>query len=237
MNAPNTLVDEARPAPDLPRAQESHASSVAGWWHRAQRLLPTLIALALLLGMLIYAEVAYGRVFHPGTMSDLLGGAAPMLILAVGMTLVIISAGIDLSVGAVVAFSSVAGVMLMGQGLNGWLGVLAMIVLASLFGLFAGVMVQYFNVQPFIATLAMMFLARGLASMLTTDVVRAPRARRSSGCRRGGSCTTGPRSTTSRSLQGCLSRSSSCSAPSSSCTAPGWGARCTASGGRRIRPS
>lgn len=174
MNAPNTLVDEARPAPDLPRAQESRASSVAGWWHRAQRLLPTLIALALLLGMLIYAEVAYGRVFHPGTMSDLLGGAAPMLILAVGMTLVIISAGIDLSVGAVVAFSSVAGVMLMGQGLNGWLGVLAMIVLASLFGLFAGVMVQYFNVQPFIATLAMMFLARGLASMLTTDVVRAP---------------------------------------------------------------
>lgn len=174
MNAPNTLVDEVRPAPDLPRAQESRASGVAGWWHRAQRLLPTLIALALLLGMLIYAQVAYGRVFHPGTMSDLLGGAAPMLILAVGMTLVIISAGIDLSVGAVVAFSSVAGVMLMGQGLNGWLGVLAMIVLASLFGLFAGVMVQYFNVQPFIATLAMMFLARGLASMLTTDVVRAP---------------------------------------------------------------
>jgi len=137
-------------------------------------LLPTLIALALLLGMLVYAEVAYGRVFHAGTMSDLLVGSAPMLILAVGMTIVIVSAGIDLSVGAVVACSSVAGVMIMNTGINGWVGVLVMVACGALFGLIAGLMVQFFDVQPFIATLAMMFLARGLASMLTTDVVHAP---------------------------------------------------------------
>ncbi len=141
---------------------------------RGQAFLPSLIALALLFGMLIYAEIAYGRVFHAGTMSDLLVGAAPMLILATGMTIVIISGGIDLSVGAVVAFSSVAGVMIMNLGVNGWLSIVAMIGFGALFGLVAGVMVQYFNVQPFIATLAMMFLARGLASMLTTDVVHAP---------------------------------------------------------------
>lgn len=44
---------------------------------RGQAFLPSLIALALLFGMLIYAEIAYGRVFHAGTMSDLLVGAAP----------------------------------------------------------------------------------------------------------------------------------------------------------------
>lgn len=149
-------------------------SGFARLWQRGQNLLPTFIALALLVGMLIYAEAAYGRVFHAGTMSDLLTGAAPMLILAVGMTIVIVSAGIDLSVGAVVAFSSVSGVMIMNTGVNGWVGIVLMIASGALFGLFAGVMVQYFSVQPFIATLAMMFLARGLASILTTDVVRAP---------------------------------------------------------------
>ena len=124
--------------------------------------------------MLIYAEIAYGRVFHAGTMSSLLVSFAPTIILAVGMTFVIISGGIDLSVGAVVAFSSVAGVMLMNIGVNGWLSMLLMIVFGAVFGLISGVMIQYFDVQPFIATLAMMFLARGLASILSTTPVIAP---------------------------------------------------------------
>jgi len=174
MTAPHALANTLPPAPDVTGGQAQGAGGLAGFWKRSQRLLPTSIALALLIGMLIYAELAYGRVFHAGTMSDLLVGSAPMLILAVGMTIVIISAGIDLSVGAVVAFSSVAGVMIMNTGLGGWPGVLSMVAFGALFGLIAGVMVQYFNVQPFIATLAMMFLARGLASMLTTEVVRAP---------------------------------------------------------------
>lgn len=174
MTVSHGLADEIPPTPDLPQAQDASAGGLARLWQRSQGLLPSLIALALLLGMLIYAEIAYGRVFHAGTMSDLLAGSVPMLILAVGMTIVIVSAGIDLSVGAVVAFSSVAGVMAMNTGVGGWLSLLLMVASGALFGLAAGVMVQYFNVQPFVATLAMMFLARGLASMLTTDVVRAP---------------------------------------------------------------
>ncbi len=174
MNDAHSLAENISAAPELPQAHEARAAGAARLWQRAEGKLPTLIALALLIGMLIYAEFAYGRVFHAGTMSDLLIGAAPMLILSAGMTIVIVSAGIDLSVGAVVAFSSVAGVMLMNAGIGGWLGVLLMVVFGALFGLIAGVMVQMFGVQPFIATLAMMFLARGLASMLTTDVVRAP---------------------------------------------------------------
>lgn len=174
MTTPHALADALPPAPDITDGLTSKPTGFAAFWQRGQRLLPTAIALALLLGMLIYAEIAYGRVFHAGTMSDLLVGSAPMLILAVGMTIVIVSAGIDLSVGAVVAFSSVAGVMIMNTGVNGWIGVLSMVASGAVFGLIAGVMVQYFNVQPFIATLAMMFLARGLASMLTTEVVHAP---------------------------------------------------------------
>ncbi|WP_336630753.1 MULTISPECIES: ABC transporter permease [unclassified Microbacterium] len=143
-------------------------------WGRSQSLIPTLAAVVLFVGMLVYAEIAYGRVFHAGTMSSLLVSFAPTIILAVGMTVVILSGGIDLSVGAVVAFTSVAGVMLMDAGVNGWLAIVLMIVFGAAFGLVAGVLIQYFSVQPFIATLAMMFLARGLASMLSTTPVHAP---------------------------------------------------------------
>ncbi len=176
MTGPHTLADAVPAADALPQAagQAPRSAWLSRIWERSQTLLPTLVALVLLFGMLIYAEVAYGRVFHAGTISSLLVSFAPTMILAVGMTIVIVSAGIDLSVGAVVAFSSVAGVMLMNIGVNGWLGILLMIGFGALFGLLAGVMIQYFNVQPFIATLAMMFLARGLASILSTTPVIAP---------------------------------------------------------------
>ena len=175
MTASRTLAETVPPAADLPESrQPGQVNRLSRFWDRSQTLIPTLAALVLLFGMLIYAEIAYGRVFHAGTMSSLLVGFAPTIILAVGMTIVIVSGGIDLSVGAVVAFSSVAGVMLMNIGINGWLSMPLMIVSGAVFGLIAGVMIQYFNVQPFIATLAMMFLARGLASILSTTPVQAP---------------------------------------------------------------
>lgn len=153
---------------------DARATRMSGLWDRSQTLLPTLTALLLLFAMLIYAEIAYGRVFHAGTMSSLLVSFAPTMILAVGMTIVIVSGGIDLSVGAVVAVSSVAGVMAMNIGVDGWLSIALMIGAGAVFGLIAGVMIQVFAVQPFIATLAMMFLARGLASILSTTPVTAP---------------------------------------------------------------
>lgn len=154
---------------------ESAAQTALGRvWGRSQSIVPTLAAVLLLVAMLVYAEIAYGRVFHAGTMSSLLVSFAPTIILAVGMTIVILSGGIDLSVGAVVAFTSVAGVMLMNIGVNGWLSIALMILFGAMFGLVSGILIQFFNVQPFIATLAMMFLARGLASILSTVPVQAP---------------------------------------------------------------
>ncbi|MBS1697533.1 MAG: sugar ABC transporter permease [Actinobacteria bacterium] len=175
MSGSTTLAEAVPPATDLPEAGGSSARTA--WtrlWERSQTLLPTLVALVLLFGMLTYAQIAYGRVYQAGTISSLLISFAPQIILAVGMTIVIASAGIDLSVGAVVAFSSVSGVMLLNLGWNGWITIVLMIVFGALFGLLAGVLVQYFTVQPFIATLAMMFLARGLASILSTTPVVVP---------------------------------------------------------------
>ncbi|WP_026876354.1 ABC transporter permease [Jiangella gansuensis] len=134
--------------------------------------LPTVAALVIFLGMLVYGEIAYGRIVQFNTLSNLLVNNAHLVILAVGLTFVILTGGIDLSVGAVIAFSSVVGVLLVNAGWNPWLVVAAMVAIGSAFGLVSGVLVQYFGVQPFIATLAMMFLGRGLASILSTQPER-----------------------------------------------------------------
>src|SRR5690606_32173988 len=95
-------------------------------------------------------------------------------ILAVALTFVILTGGIDLSVGAIVALSSVAGVMLAKAGWPPALVIVIMIGIGSLLGLISGILIRYFNVQPFIATLAMMFLGRGRASLLSTEPERVP---------------------------------------------------------------
>lgn len=134
--------------------------------------LPTLAALVIFVMMLIYGETAYGRIFQLSTLSNLFINNAHLIILAVGLTFVIISGGIDLSVGAIIALSSVSGVMLANAGWNPWLVMLIMIGIGTAVGLTSGILIQYFDVQPFIATLAMMFLGRGLASMLSTVPLR-----------------------------------------------------------------
>jgi ribose/xylose/arabinose/galactoside ABC-type transport system permease subunit len=134
--------------------------------------LPTLAAVAIFIGMIVYGEIAYGRIVQFSTVSNLLINNAYLIILAVGLTFVIVTGGIDLSVGAVIAISSLVGVMLANSGWNPLVVIVLMILIGSAFGLASGVLIQYFNVQPFIATLAMMFLARGLAAILSTTPQR-----------------------------------------------------------------
>lgn len=138
------------------------------WIDGHRTLMPTIAALVIFIGMIVYGELAYGRIVQYATMSNLLLNNAHLVILAVGLTFVILTGGIDLSVGAVVAFSSVAGVMLANSGWNAYVVMAIMVLSGTMFGLISGVLVQYFDVQPFIATLAMMFFARGLASVLST---------------------------------------------------------------------
>ncbi len=134
--------------------------------------LPTLAAVVIFVGMLAYGELAYGGILQFSTLSNLLINNAYLIVLAIGLTFVILTGGIDLSVGAVIAVSSLIGVMLSSAGLPAILVIVLMVGIGSLFGLASGILIHYFRVQPFIATLAMMFLARGLASMLSTEPQR-----------------------------------------------------------------
>ncbi|MBF9134063.1 sugar ABC transporter permease [Plantactinospora sp. S1510] len=146
--------------------------TAARTWRTNLAALPTLAAVVIFIAMIVYGEAAYGRILQYNTISNLLINNAHLVIIAVGMTFVILTGGIDLSVGAVIAFSSVAGLMLANAGWPAWVVIALMIGFGTAFGVASGVLIQFFNVQPFIATLAMMFLARGLASTLSTKPER-----------------------------------------------------------------
>lgn len=88
-------------------------------------------------------------------------------IIAVGMTLVIVTAGIDLSVGSVVALSSVVAGMLMQSGAHPVVGVAAGLGIGTAAGLVNGLLVTQLRLSPFIATLGMMSIARGLAFVIS----------------------------------------------------------------------
>jgi ribose/xylose/arabinose/galactoside ABC-type transport system permease subunit len=157
-----------------PRVRGELLERIARIWATNRWALPTVAAFVIFVGMLGYGEVTYGRILQYNTISNLLINNAHLVLIAVGMTFVILQGEIDLSVGAVIAFSSVSGVMLVGAGWNPWVVMVLMVATGAGFGAVSGTLVQYFNVQPFIATLATMFLARGLASMLSTVPERLP---------------------------------------------------------------
>lgn len=158
------LVDGAPRATALSTLRRAVATRIS--W------MPVLAAVLLLIIMFISAQAYFGRFVTPGVLSSLLVDNAYLIVLAAGMTFVIISGGIDLSVGAVMAFTGVLAANLLQWGVPTPLVVPVMVVAGSLFGVIIGVLVQYFNVQPFIASLVGMFLARGLCYVLAPRAIK-----------------------------------------------------------------
>ena len=119
------------------------------------------LLLVLLLGVIFHAEGAF---YKPGTHRDALRQASVFGILACGMTLVIIAGGIDLSVGSVLALVAVClAKTSIHWGWPAWAAVPAVLVLGGVCGAVSGTIAARWRVQPFIATLAMMVFARGMA--------------------------------------------------------------------------
>ncbi|MBL7634708.1 MULTISPECIES: galactofuranose ABC transporter, ATP-binding protein YtfT [Atlantibacter] len=110
-----------------------------------------------------------GRLF--GSPIDILNRAAPVALLAIGMTLVIATGGIDLSVGAIMAIAgaTAASLTVAGQSLPVvLLGALGVGVLA---GLWNGILVAVLKIQPFVATLILMVAGRGVAQLITSGQI------------------------------------------------------------------
>src|SRR6478736_3102519 len=139
---------------------------------RHSSLMPTFAALVIFIALLIGAHIHFGNFVTPLNMSALLLNYAYLLILAVGMTFVIVTGGIDLSVGSVMAFTGISAAVLLSDGHSAVVVIPVTILAGAAIGLMIGVLVQYFDVQPFIASLAGLFLARGLAFVVSLDSIR-----------------------------------------------------------------
>lgn len=139
---------------------------------RSARYAPTL-ATALVLAVLYSgACVRYPGFFTVRVFINLLADNSFVGIIAVGMTLVIISGGIDLSVGAVMALCATAMAALMQfHHVPAWLAMLAALAVGGSIGFAVGCAVHYLRIAPFIVTLAGMFLARGLAQSITLETI------------------------------------------------------------------
>jgi len=130
---------------------------------------PALLALLLVLylGALFDAEGAF---FKADTHRDALRQVSVYGILACGMCLVIVTGGIDLSVGSVLGLVGVCfALIVMHSGLSPWAAVFWCLVIGGSCGVVSGTLTAVFRIQPFIATLAMMVFARGLAKTITEN--------------------------------------------------------------------
>lgn len=128
------------------------------------RVLAALI-IVFVLGLVFNADGAF---FKWGTHRDMLRAVSVYGILACGMTLVIISGGIDLSVGSILALTAVCfSLFTIHYQTAVILAILVCLVISSLCGIMSGAIIARFRIQPFISTLAMMVFARGLAKWVS----------------------------------------------------------------------
>ena len=136
-----------------------------------ERFLPVLATFVVFVltfgaGAVRYEGFATGQV-----VANLFIDNAFLIVVAVGMTFVILTGGIDLSVGSVMALSTMIAAATLRAGWPPALVVLAVLATGAVLGLGMGVMIHRFGVQPFIATLAGMFLARGLCFLISEESV------------------------------------------------------------------
>ncbi len=126
----------------------------------------TIFILVYFLGGRLYPAMQKPQVFF-----NLFINTASLLIVSIGMTFVITAKGIDLSVAGMIALTSAASAALLAKGTQPGLVIFLMLVMGIVFGLTLGSIIQFFKVEPFIATLMGLFFARGMAYIITLEAL------------------------------------------------------------------
>ncbi|MFC6651612.1 galactofuranose ABC transporter, permease protein YjfF [Paenibacillus rhizoplanae] len=137
-----------------------------------RKYIPIVVTILLFIVMFTAGSFRYTGFFSLQVLMNLLVDNAFLLITAVGMSFVILSGGIDLSVGSVIALSTMVSASLVQQ--QGWppaVVIPLVLLMGAVFGTAMGAIIHYFSIQPFIVTLAGMFLARGLCYVISIDTI------------------------------------------------------------------
>lgn len=126
----------------------------------------TIFFLAYFIGAQMYPAMQRPQAFF-----NLFINNGPLLIVSIGMTFVIFTGGIDLSVGGVLALTTAASAVLLQRGVSPALVIPLMLLMGSAIGCTLGSIIHFFKVQPFIATLMGLFFARGMAYIISLTSV------------------------------------------------------------------
>ncbi len=137
-----------------------------------QKNIPLLATFVVFILLYLSGTFAYRGFFSLRVFVNLFIDNAFVGIIAVGMTFVIISGGIDLSVGSLVAFTGVLSANLLSHaGMPPLMVIFICLLCGALLGFIMGSLIHFFDMEPFLVTLVGMFLARGLAFMISLDSV------------------------------------------------------------------
>lgn len=147
------------------------ASMITSFFTKNRKLIPLMST-----ALLAFAAYGIGAYFfvgmrNPQVFLNLFRNSAYLLISGIGSTFVILTGGIDLSVSGVVALTTVASAVLLREGYNAWLVILLMLLMGMSLGAVMGLFIVKLKVQPFIATLAGMWFARGMCFFISDDAV------------------------------------------------------------------
>lgn len=136
-----------------------------------QRFLPVVATFAVFVVTFGAGSVRYENFASGQVVANLFVDNSFLIVLAVGMTFVILTGGIDLSVGAVAALSTMIAAATLNAGWPPLLSIITVLGSGATLGLLMGLVIHHFEVQPFIVTLAGMFLARGLCFLISVESV------------------------------------------------------------------
>lgn len=120
-------------------------------------------------GMVIFADKGFAK---PQMFLNLFISNAGLLVIAMGQTIVMITGGIDISVGSVTALvCMLCAYDMEKKGMSAYMAVAIALLIGLLFGIVQGFLVSYLEIQPFIVSLAGMFFGRGMTSIISTDMI------------------------------------------------------------------
>jgi ribose transport system permease protein len=150
---------------DVPIQQQEHT-----WvsWLASRQAFWVFLAL---IAACVFLSFATNSFATPNNLFNITRNFTFVAVIALGMTVVIITGGIDLSVGSVLCLCSMTLAVVMHAGYNIEIGIAAAIGTALLVGAFNGVLIAYVGIPPFVVTLAMLSIARSLAMVASNNTV------------------------------------------------------------------
>lgn len=126
---------------------------------------------ALFLVLFIIGSALYQGFFSIQVFSNLFIDNAYLIVISIGETFTILTAGIDLSVGAMIAFVSMITAAMLKSGVNPFVVIVFVLIVGVIFGTVQGVLIQKFKLHPWIVTLAGMFFARGASYLISINTI------------------------------------------------------------------